>query len=61
MAEKIVTLSAEMVKKFLNMEQLILLVEQGLANFSKGPEGGVVQPVRSVVAVDKPDGTDGQG
>ena len=61
MAENTVSISADKVKELLAMDKLITVVEQGLSNFSKGPEGGVVQPVRSVVTIDKPDGTDCQG
>lgn len=52
----VVYLSAAQVSQHLHTELLIGALEQALGNFSKGPEGGVVQPVRSVVKVDKPAG-----
>jgi len=58
---RIVSLSAQQVRDLLCMKDVIRVVESGLANFSKGPDGGVVQPVRSVVKIDKPDGQTGQG
>lgn len=61
MATDVVNLSAEMVQQLLKMEELIRVVEKGLENFSKGPEGGVVQPVRSVVTVEKPGGREDDG
>lgn len=57
----VLSLSADQVSSVVSMTELIKVVERGLGNFSKGPEGGVVQPVRSVVMVNKPDGGEQDG
>ncbi|XP_074063630.1 ketimine reductase mu-crystallin [Macrotis lagotis] len=45
-------LSAAEVERYLSASSLLLpSLEKALANFSSGPEGGVVQPVRTVVPV----------
>lgn len=49
-------ISAEEVSRILDMRQLIDVVEQGLADLSDKDSGGVVQPVRSVVPVEKHQG-----
>ncbi|XP_070580655.1 ketimine reductase mu-crystallin-like [Ptychodera flava] len=41
----------ESVRQVLKMEDLIPVIEKAMGNFSKGEEGGVVQPVRAVVPV----------
>lgn len=47
-----VFISAEEVAKHLHRASLLLpVLEAALANFSAGPAGGVVQPVRTVVPV----------
>ncbi|XP_044513388.1 ketimine reductase mu-crystallin [Gracilinanus agilis] len=47
-------LSAEEVERYLSSSSLLITpLEKALANFSSGPEGGVVQPVRTVVPVAK--------
>ncbi|XP_043831733.1 ketimine reductase mu-crystallin [Dromiciops gliroides] len=47
-------LSAAEVERFLSPSSLLLPpLEKALANFSSGPEGGVMQPVRTVVPVAK--------
>lgn len=57
----VINISAAEVKGLLCMKKLIHAVEQSLANFSNTVDGGVVQPVRSVLCVDKPDGSDCKG
>ena len=47
----ILFLTEKDVKSLLSMKELIPLIERALGNFSGGPTGGVVQPVRSVVPV----------
>ncbi|XP_036597901.1 ketimine reductase mu-crystallin [Trichosurus vulpecula] len=50
-------LSAAEVERYLSSSSLLLPpLEKALANFSSGPEGGVVQPVRTVVPVAKHQG-----
>uniref|UniRef100_A0A5F8H4N9 Ketimine reductase mu-crystallin n=1 Tax=Monodelphis domestica TaxID=13616 RepID=A0A5F8H4N9_MONDO len=47
-------LNAEEVERYLSSSSLLITpLEKALANFSSGPEGGVVQPVRTVVPVAK--------
>lgn len=46
----------EFVQQILDVSQLLSVVERGLAQYSMGRAGGVVQPVRSVVPVDKYNG-----
>ena len=48
-----VYIPGEMVKELVQMPELIEEMGKGLEWFSAGHEGGVVQPVRSVVPVDK--------
>lgn len=43
--------SGERVKELIGMKDVIEVVEKGLSAFSAGADGGVVQPVRSVVSV----------
>ena len=50
------SISPEDVRRLLKYEDLIPLIENCLANFSKHENSGVVQPVRSVVNVN-----DGKG
>lgn len=54
--EGVISLSAEQVQSVLLMEVLIPAMEKGLAEFSKGPDGGIVQPVRTSLTVEKSDG-----
>lgn len=44
------------VAKYLDLRELVDVVERAFGNFSKGEGGGVVQPVRSVVPVPKAKG-----
>lgn len=53
MGEQPVFLGAEVVERYLNYLTLIPLLERALMNFSNGSEGGVVQPVRTIVPVAK--------
>ena len=46
-------ISAEEVQSLINAEELLNSIETALGHFSQGQDGGVVQPVRSVVPVDK--------
>ncbi|XP_029432469.1 ketimine reductase mu-crystallin [Rhinatrema bivittatum] len=51
MSERPLFLEADVVKKFLSYAALIPLLERALIRFSEGAEGGVVQPVRTIVPV----------
>ena len=51
-----ISISAEDVRRLLNYEDLIPIIETCLANFSKHDDSGVVMPVRSTVDVNKGDG-----
>ncbi|XP_075035812.1 ketimine reductase mu-crystallin [Mixophyes fleayi] len=53
MGEQPVFLGAHIVEKYLNYPTLIPLLERALIHFSSGHEGGVVQPVRTIVPVKK--------
>ncbi|KAM5152959.1 ketimine reductase mu-crystallin [Mantella aurantiaca] len=53
MAEQPVILGADVVDKYLDYRTLIPLLERALLNFSSGKEGGVVQPIRTIVPVAK--------
>ena len=44
---------AEEVEKYLKPDELLPVIESALGNFSRGPDGGVVQPVRSVISIEK--------
>ena len=46
-------ISAAEVRQLLNPKVLLERLEQALGNFSLGTEGGVVQPVRTVVPVNR--------
>ncbi|XP_078521192.1 ketimine reductase mu-crystallin [Lissotriton helveticus] len=46
-------IAAEVVEEFLKFPELIQQLERALANFSRGAEGGVVQPLRTIVPVAK--------
>ena len=48
-----VYISGDEVRELVSMSDLIEEVSRGLQWFSAGEEGGVVQPVRSVVPVEK--------
>ena len=48
-----VYISGEEVRRLVGMAELIEEMARGLQSVSAGAEGGVVQPVRSVVRVDK--------
>ena len=48
-----VYISGAEVRQLVSMSDVIDEMSRGLQWFSAGPEGGVVQPVRSVVPVDK--------
>lgn len=57
MSSRPVFLSAAEVQDHLRSSSLLIPpLETALANFSSGPEGGVVQPVRTVVPVAKHSG-----
>ena len=49
-------ISGEQVRELVSMAELIEEVSRGLQWFSSGEEGGVVQPVRSVVPVERHSG-----
>ncbi|XP_053550733.1 ketimine reductase mu-crystallin isoform X2 [Bombina bombina] len=53
MGEQPIYIGTEEVEKFLNYPTLIPLLERALIQFSSGSEGGVVQPVRTIVPVAK--------
>ena len=44
-------ISAEKVDELLDWRELLNSLEVAMGNFSRGGEGGIVQPVRSVVPV----------
>ncbi|ELT92131.1 hypothetical protein CAPTEDRAFT_141157 [Capitella teleta] len=46
-------ISGEEVEKLLDLKELLTSIETGLGNYSKGKDGGVVQPVRLVVPIEK--------
>ncbi|KAM8962348.1 ketimine reductase mu-crystallin [Pelodytes ibericus] len=46
-------LGASVVDKYLHFPTLIPLLERALINFSSGSEGGVIQPIRTIVPVTK--------
>ena len=46
-------IEAEEIEKYLDFQDLFNALENAFVNFSKGAEGGVIQPVRVVVPVDK--------
>ena len=50
---KITCISAQEVDSLLNQDDLMIAIETALGHFSQGKDGGVVQPVRSVVPVDQ--------
>ncbi|XP_068102976.1 ketimine reductase mu-crystallin [Hyperolius riggenbachi] len=52
-AKQPVFLGADVVDQYLNYPALIPLLERALMNFSRGTEGGVVQPIRTIVPVTK--------
>ena len=51
-----VYVTGEQVRELVSMPELIEEVSRGLQWFSAGEEGGVVQPVRSVIPVDRHSG-----
>lgn len=53
MSDPPVFLGADIVEKFLNYSTLIPLLEKALINYSSGKQGGIVQPVRTIVPVAK--------
>ena len=44
---------AEEVEKYLDPKELLTVIETAFGNYSMGPDGGVVQPVRTVINVEK--------
>ena len=48
-----VYISGEEVRRLVSMSEIIEEMSRGLQWVSAGPQGGVVQPVRSVVQIDK--------
>lgn len=53
MSANLKIISADEVESLLNPTELLDAIETALGNFSLGEDGGVVQPVRSIVPVDK--------
>ncbi|KAM4631793.1 ketimine reductase mu-crystallin isoform 1-T1 [Discoglossus pictus] len=53
MSEQPVFIGSDDVQRFLPYPSLVPLLERALAQFSSGSEGGVVQPVRTIVPVTK--------
>ncbi|XP_077131102.1 ketimine reductase mu-crystallin [Ranitomeya variabilis] len=53
MSEQPMFLGPEIVDKYLVYSTLIPLLEKALINYSSGKEGGVVQPIRTIVPVAK--------
>ncbi|XP_075422100.1 ketimine reductase mu-crystallin isoform X2 [Ascaphus truei] len=56
MCDQPVFIGSDVVKKSLNFSTLIPLLERALALFSSGSEGGIIQPVRTIVPVAKYNG-----
>ncbi|XP_056392229.1 ketimine reductase mu-crystallin isoform X2 [Hyla sarda] len=56
MSEQPVFLGPEIVEKYLVYSTLIPLLEKALINYSRGKEGGIVQPIRTIVPVAKYNG-----
>ncbi|XP_018421382.1 PREDICTED: ketimine reductase mu-crystallin [Nanorana parkeri] len=56
MGEQPVFLGPDVVEKYLDYPTLIPLLEKALVNFSSGSEGGVIQPIRTIVPVAKHSG-----
>ena len=52
----ILFLTEKDVRSLLSMKELVPLMEQALGKFSGGANGGIVQPVRSVVPVQEHEG-----
>ncbi|XP_002737868.1 ketimine reductase mu-crystallin-like [Saccoglossus kowalevskii] len=46
-------IEADDVKRVLKMTELIPIIEKAMGDFSKGDDGGVVQPVRSFIPIEK--------
>jgi len=44
---------AEEVEKHLDAKELLTVIETAFGNYSMGPDGGVIQPVRTVINVEK--------
>ena len=44
-------ISGQRVKELLGMKDVLEVVEKGLIAFSAGADGGVIQPVRSVIPI----------
>ena len=49
-------IDGEEVEKYLEFKPLFSALEAAFVNFSKGPEGGIVQPARGVVRIEEHDG-----
>ena len=49
-------IDGEEVEKYLEFEPLFNALEAAFVNFSKGPEGGIIQPVRGVVRIEEHNG-----
>ena len=56
----LVQITAEQVSQYLDLGQLINVIEYAFGNFSKVPDNGVVQPVRSVLTIKEPAGNPSQ-
>jgi thiomorpholine-carboxylate dehydrogenase len=51
-----VFLGPEQVEKYIDLQQLYLVLEDAFRSFSKGKCGGVIQPVRTVLHIEKYNG-----
>lgn len=54
--ENMIFLSDKDVETHLSYKDLLIALERGFANFSLGREGGVSQPVRTVIPIEKHNG-----
>ena len=52
MQNTIKIVSAEDVEKYLPYDKLLACLETALANYSQGKDGGIVQPLRSVIPIE---------
>ena len=53
MADSIIFLDESRVEQLLSLQELIPAIEKGLGRFSDSLNGGVVQPVRTVIPLTK--------
>ena len=54
--KSITFLDGDDVERYLDLRKLIASIEKGIANFSKGQHGGVIQPVRTSIPVQEHNG-----